>query len=350
MTSKKEALNKLALRGEFMPQQAWLQIEALTAKLQSSGALPNSIKNGSQLAMVFLAGYEAGMTPMESINSFYIVNGKVTIWGSAVLVQLRRAGFKLKWLESTDKIASVRITSPDDETHEETYTIEEAKASGLLGKDTWTKYPKEMLRHKAIGRGVRFFCPEVLAGFYLKEEIEDENEVARPTVSVDANVIDVEQKPKLDEKLNDIIHAAWRELAALEGWDSKKAEGVRHKTLLKNYGVTSNNDLTDDQAKDFIKRIDEALEKKRSEAKADDSGDTPEVQDDAHEAEKQEETQEKKQENGMTPEQVAEALGAKLPVKCPTCKKEFDDWDVKTGNAEAVQFAGECNGCLNGTP
>lgn len=336
--------NKLALRGEFLPKEAWAQIETLTEKLKDSKALPNTIQNGSQLAMVLLAGYEAGMTPMESINSYYIVNGKVTIWGSAVLIQLRRAGYKVKWLKSDDKIAEVEI-SKGDEKHTEAYTIEEAVKSKLTGKDNWQKFPKEMLRHKAIGRGVRFFCPEVLGGFYLKEEIEDEAQAAkrgRKSATIDIHTVEVDPD-KLPEVNNKAIHASWKELAEVHSWSKEEAEGRRKATLKKLYNVESNNDLTVEQAEDFVRRTHEAVKRAKDEkAKAE----TPAEPKDAEVVETKAEVVEEPKDDAQA---VAEAFGGKVIETCKTCKKEFEDDGSKTGNAEAIRFAGECNGCLEGS-
>lgn len=154
------------------------QADLLVSRLENCGALPDSIKNGGQLMMVLLAGNEAGMSAMQAINSFYIVNGKVTIWGAAVITQLKRSGFKLNWGVCDDTQANVTITAPDGTQHSECYTYAEATAAGLTRKDTWLKYRKNMLRWKAVGNAVRFFCPEVLSGHYLKEELEADPSLA----------------------------------------------------------------------------------------------------------------------------------------------------------------------------
>lgn len=175
--------HEVALRTEFIPQQALTQINAMADRLGKSGALPASIRNGDQLAMVMLAGYEAGMRPMESINAFYIVNGRLTMWGDALIRQLKRAGYSLTWPVTTDKEATCEITAPNGDKHKETFTFADAEKAGLIAKGgPWKTYPKDMLRWKAIGRGVRFFCPEVMGGTqYLKEEADDFEEIeAKP--------------------------------------------------------------------------------------------------------------------------------------------------------------------------
>lgn len=188
--------SKLALRGEFLPQQAWEQIEALTNKLVDSKALPSSIVNAPQLMMVFLAGYEAGMSPMQSLSSYYIVSGKVTIYGDAVMRQLKLAGYKVRWGEVTEKSATVTIIAADGDTHSESFTWEDAVTAKLTSKDNWIKYPKDQLRWKALGRAVRFFCPEVTGGFYMKEEAQDFDDNKMPKRGAKKDYIDVDVTPE----------------------------------------------------------------------------------------------------------------------------------------------------------
>lgn len=179
--------NQLSIQrtGPFTDPVALQQIDHIASRYINSGALPDSINNGAQLSMVLQAGYEAGMTPMESINSYYIVNGKVTIWGDAVIRQLRRAGWKIKWEQSDEMMARVTLNKDGESSHTEEYTIEEARNAGLTNKGPWQKYPKEMLRHKVIGRAVRFTCPEVLNGLYLKEELDGSDSFDNVTLTKD---------------------------------------------------------------------------------------------------------------------------------------------------------------------
>ena len=274
-------MNELSKRGEFMNPVALQQIDAMATKFVDSKALPSTIQNGSQLAMVLMAGYEAGMRPMESINAYYIVNGKITIWGSAVIQQLRKAGWAISWGESTDKLATVTITNKKEKCTE-TYTIEDAAKAGLTSRDTWKKYAKSMLRHKAIAQAVRFTCPEVLGGFYMKEDVDDS------PIDVQATVTTPQPKAtKLPEKTNKAIHASWNEFGELKGWNKEQTEGARKKILAKLYSVQSNNDLTVQEAGEFLTKIAEqikTLKATQTPAKPDDDqdfadqGETPDME------------------------------------------------------------------------
>lgn len=329
--------NKLTLRGEFMPPRALEQIKELTKDLVDSKALPATITNGAQLMMVLLAGFEAGMTPMESINGYYIVNGRVTIWGSAVLTQLKRAKYGLRWVESNDKTCTVEITTPDGkDKHTETFTFEEAVKAGLTGKDPWKKYPRNMLRWKALGNGVRFFCPEVLGGYYIKEEVDDDNGAdvsivqtvterrrGRNAKTVNAEVVADEPKApveKTEQRLaaEERVRKIWTKMGEAKQWTLEVSMATFKKTLVTYYKTEDYEAMTDEQVEQLATRLENAYGDKPEEPAA----------------------------NAPTAEDIAKDFGGKVVEKCPACSKEYEDDGKTTGNAAAVRNAGACNDCL----
>src|SRR5690348_4781143 len=76
---------------EFMNPKRWQVMNVMAQTFIQSGALPPSIKNAAQLIMVFQAGYEAGMQPLEAISAYYIVNGKITLYGQMAITQVIKA-------------------------------------------------------------------------------------------------------------------------------------------------------------------------------------------------------------------------------------------------------------------
>ena len=96
--------------------------------------------------------------------------GRPTIYWEVAISLMKRAGYKIKWVEVSDSKVVVEV-SKNGETHTETYTIEQAKKANLVKPSSpWTLYPENMLRHKALANARRFFCPEVLSGTYTAEE------------------------------------------------------------------------------------------------------------------------------------------------------------------------------------
>ena len=92
------------------------------------------------------------------------------------------------------------------ETHDETLTREQADKAGYPHtkkgeKETWTKYPEQMLFYRCLAIGARTFCPEVLGGgnAYDVDEIPGARIVSDAEVEVlevIPNVPPVETKPE----------------------------------------------------------------------------------------------------------------------------------------------------------
>lgn len=164
---------------EWMNPKRWQVMTAMAQTFISSGALPDSIKNAAQLIMVMQAGYEAGMQPLESINAFYIVNGKITMYGDAVTSQIIKHGHTVEWGKCDADEAEVTITRGDNgKTMTGTFTMAKAIERGLTkysdGRPNvfWSKYPENMLKYKALGSIVDFIVPDALHGAPIKEDME----------------------------------------------------------------------------------------------------------------------------------------------------------------------------------
>jgi len=131
------------------------------------------------------AGAEMGMPPMEAMNSLYIVNGKITIWGAAMSKRMREHGWKIEFLESTDKICKCKI-SKGSESYEETATADDVKKTGA-----YSFAPKDKLKWHCLSRLIRFNVPEVLGPVsYSTEEAEDFIEAATVNVINDPVVFE----------------------------------------------------------------------------------------------------------------------------------------------------------------
>jgi hypothetical protein len=174
---------------EWMNPKRWQVMQAMAQTFITSGALPESIKNAAQLIMVMQAGYEAGMQPLESINAFYIVNGKITMYGDAVTSQVIKHGHTVEWFDCDGNSAEVEITRGDNgKKMRGKFTIEMAIERGLTtysdGRPNkfWQKYPANMLKYKALGEIVDFIVPDALHGAPIKEVIEADMDPVIATV------------------------------------------------------------------------------------------------------------------------------------------------------------------------
>lgn len=157
----------------FMNPKRWQVMNVMAQTFLQSGALPATIKNAPQLIMVMQAGYEAGLQPLESMNAFYFVNGRLSMFGDTAISQVLKAGHDVEWGNCNAESATVKITRGDNgKSMSSTYTMAQAKARGLTGKDPWVKFPENMLKFKAFHMTAKFICPDALHGVPIKEDIE----------------------------------------------------------------------------------------------------------------------------------------------------------------------------------
>lgn len=162
----------------------------------------------------------------------------------------------------------------------------------------WAEMPEFMIKKVVIGQGFRLCFPSELWGLpYLAEEITANNEkdvidwqvvdveetkedptptqtqdpIVEETQINDAEIVDPVELPQEDQNTpqttnlptNKVkqVQIKWKEFAEKSGWNFEESERKRKATLKKYFNVESTNDLTIDQADDFVTKIDQAIEK-----------------------------------------------------------------------------------------
>lgn len=71
-------------------------LTTLSEKLHKSKALPAQLDNPEKVFMVLLTGRDLGLSPTQSLNGLYIVNGKVSIYGETAALLMKRAGYVIQ--------------------------------------------------------------------------------------------------------------------------------------------------------------------------------------------------------------------------------------------------------------
>ena len=111
-----------------------------------------------------LTGRGLGLDPMHALRSIHIVEGKPTLSSELMVALARRAGHSISG-ETTSEKATVTGTRGDNgDTFTVTFTIEDAKAAGLTGRQNWKNYAEDMLWARAVSRLCRRLFADVLAG------------------------------------------------------------------------------------------------------------------------------------------------------------------------------------------
>ena len=145
-------------------------------------------------------GSEIGLSPMQSLQSIAVINGRPTIWGDAALALVQSSPVCEFVSEAVDgdgdQMVAMCIAKrrgyPAPSSVK--FSVADAKKAGLWGKTgPWTQYPKRMLQLRARGFALRDAFPDVLKGLVTAEEAQDypqaeaAKEPARETVVVRPN-------------------------------------------------------------------------------------------------------------------------------------------------------------------
>lgn len=165
MAAPSTALNRI---GETNPAAVvnWDQELNGARMLLKSGLLPASIKTPETALFIILAGRDLGLSPVQSLRSIHVIQGKVEVAADMQLGLFHRAGGKTRWIELTNDRAVLELHAPWlVKAHVETFTREDA-VRAKLGGDNYAKYPKAMYRSRAITAGLKSVGFDPTAGVY----------------------------------------------------------------------------------------------------------------------------------------------------------------------------------------
>ena len=130
-------------------------------------------KNPEKIMAAILKGMEIGLAPMQALSAIAIVNGRPTIWGDALRALVLRAGHFIDCDvtgEGIEAIATATLTRSSGKKVTRTFSMKDAKVSGLMGKaGPWTQYPTRMLMNRATAFAVRDGAADALMGMAVAE-------------------------------------------------------------------------------------------------------------------------------------------------------------------------------------
>lgn len=180
---------------EIMSYEPLREPMAIGEVFAKSGMFPD-VKSQAQAVVKILAGKELGLSPFESMGSIYVVNGRLALASKAMAGLIKKSkkyDYVIKKLDETE--CTIDIINNDGVVGSTTFTFKDAAKAGLVNKDNWKNYPRNMLFARALSNACRFYCPEIISGYYSTEELEDLNEPtipAKTSVSVSVPVSEAE--------------------------------------------------------------------------------------------------------------------------------------------------------------
>jgi hypothetical protein len=162
---------------------------ALCAALAQSDIAPAHFRNRpANVLLVSLAAEALDLDLFTAMQELYVVQGKIGMSAGLTATLVRKAGHRLRVLETTATTATVEIVRHDDPEapFRVTWTMEDAKRAGLSG-GSWNKYPAAMLVARATTAAARLACPEALSGVgYTPEELGQDEPYDSGSVAVSA--------------------------------------------------------------------------------------------------------------------------------------------------------------------
>lgn len=137
------------------------------------------IKERAQGHVLALACITEGMSPFQLMRRFHIVEGRLTQRADAMLAEFKAAGGRVRWIQWDDEAARAEFEYQGDKL-ENAFTWEMAqkakypfKADGGI-KANWAASRPDMLRARLITKTLRMLAPDVVAGIYTPEELDDD--------------------------------------------------------------------------------------------------------------------------------------------------------------------------------
>ena len=153
------------------------QFREIAEMVGKTPAVPSWItKSGNVEATtlaVILKGAELGIAPMASLQSIYMVEGKVQLSAELMRAVMLRAGFTIQRKVHTAERCVLVVTRPGQQPEEFEWTMADAQRARLTEKDNWKKYPRAMLFARCSADAGRALAADLLAACYTADEIEE---------------------------------------------------------------------------------------------------------------------------------------------------------------------------------
>lgn len=131
------------------------------------------IKTKEQALVLMAISQAEGRHPALAARDYDIIQGRPAKKAEAMLRDFMSSGGKVEWHELSDAKADATFSHPQGGSARISWDTERAKTAGLLGKDMYKKFPRQMLRSRVVSEGVRTVCPSATSGMYVPEEVND---------------------------------------------------------------------------------------------------------------------------------------------------------------------------------
>ncbi len=168
----------------YTPPPSSLDAKMLYAQaIAKSPSAPEKLRGQPETVLLILdLGESLMIRPGVAFMHISAANGLPSPDAHLTNALVRRAGHDLTITEGVNNqgvpFCTVSIRRRDkprsSPPHTVTWTLDDAAAANLTAKDVWKKYPRVMLKRRAVVECVRDECPEVLMGMDVSRLLDDD--------------------------------------------------------------------------------------------------------------------------------------------------------------------------------
>jgi len=187
------------------------------------------LQNVEQGTIVAMTCAMENITPLDFFRRYHIIQGRPAMRSDYMLADFNSRGGKLEIHELSPDVVDVTLTAKSgaslrtrrtwDEMQKEPWPWNDKNDHSQGLKDNWSTpgQRENMMFVRVVSSALRKVCPEIVAGVYTVEEVEDMvyDEPTQPT-----NVVVAEIKPEEPSRQEDIK-------ADLEDMESQLEKGVQ---------------------------------------------------------------------------------------------------------------------------
>jgi hypothetical protein len=142
---------------------------------RNNGADYDPAATAAQVTAAILTGRELGLEPMAALRSINVIQATPALSALALRAIVLAAGHRMWVEEATNTRAIVAgVRNGDDHEQRVQWTMDDAKARGIAGRDNWRRQPRNMLIARATAEVARLVAADAILGVpYAVEELED---------------------------------------------------------------------------------------------------------------------------------------------------------------------------------
>lgn len=159
-------------RVTILEPNSMAELQQLGTLMAQSGFFSDA-KGAAQACVKILAGRELGMPPIASMVGISIIAGKPVVGSNIIASVMKRQGYSWTVQQRDEHGCKLTVFHNGKEAGKTEFLKADAERAGLLGKDNWRKFPRNMYFARAISDAARTFAPEVFSGVpaYTAEEM-----------------------------------------------------------------------------------------------------------------------------------------------------------------------------------